>query len=191
MSLIKPKIGTAGFPAVLFYKKQLKFVIFYDTLNNKKQERAFFMENKTLLVQKEMMLALKNKDSQRKDTLSILLAALKGKAKDKRADLTEAEENEVILKEIKQTTETMESAPSDRTDIIEECKARIAVLSEFAPKQMSEDEIREVVQNLLRELGIEAPSAKDKGVIMKNLMPKVNGKADGGVVNKIVSSFLK
>ena len=148
------------------------------------------MENKTTLVQKEMMLALKNKDSQRKDTLSVLLAALKGKAKDKRADLTEAEENEVILKEIKQTAETMESAPADRTDIIEECKARIAVLSEFAPKQMSEDEICEVVKTVLSDLGIETPSAKDKGIIMKNLMPKVSGKADGGVVNKIVSSFL-
>ena len=148
------------------------------------------MENKTALVQKEMMLALKNKDSKRKDTLSVLLAALKAKAKDKRADLTEAEENEVILKEIKQTTETMESAPENRTDIKEECKARIAVLSEFAPKQMSEDEIREVILNLLKELGIESPSMKDKGIIMKNLMPKVSGKADGGMVNKIVSDIL-
>lgn len=148
------------------------------------------MENKTAIVQKEMMLALKNKDTKRKDTLSVLLSALKGKAKDKRADLTEAEENEVILKEIKQTTETMESAPKDRTDIIEECKARIAVLSEFAPKQMSEAEIRETVEAVLAEVGIEKPAAKDKGIIMKNLMPKVSGKADGGMVNKIVSSFL-
>lgn len=148
------------------------------------------MENKTTLVQKEMMLALKNKDAKRKDTLSVLLAALKAKAKDKRADLTEAEENEVILKEIKQTTETMESAPENRTDIKDECKARIAVLSEFAPKQMSEDEIREVIMNLLKELGIESPSMKDKGIIMKNLMPKVSGKADGGMVNKIVSDIL-
>ena len=148
------------------------------------------MENKTTLVQKEMMLALKNKDAKRKDTLSVLLAALKAKAKDKRADLTEAEENEVILKEIKQTTETMESAPENRTDIKDECKARIAVLSEFAPKQMSEDEIREVIVNLLKELGIESPSMKDKGIVMKNLMPKVSGKADGGMVNKIVSDIL-
>lgn len=148
------------------------------------------MENKTTLVQKEMMLALKNKDTKRKDTLSVLLAALKAKAKDKRADLTEAEENEVILKEIKQTTETMESAPENRTDIKDECKARIAVLSEFAPKQMSEDEIREVIVNLLKELGIESPSMKDKGIVMKNLMPKVSGKADGGMVNKIVSDIL-
>jgi len=146
--------------------------------------------DKITLVQKEMMQALKNKDSQRKDTLSVLLSALKAKAKDKRADLTEQEENEIILKEIKQTTETMESAPADRTEIIEECKARIAVLSEFAPKQMSEDEIKAVITELLKELGIEAPTMKDKGIIMKNLMPKVSGKADGGLVNKIVGSIL-
>lgn len=145
---------------------------------------------KTALVQKEMMQALKNKDMQRKDTLSVLLSALKAKAKDKREPLTEQEENEIVLKEIKQTTETMESAPKDRTDIIEECRARIAVLSEFAPKQMSEEEIKEVISELLKELGIDAPSAKDKGIIMKNLMPKVSGKADGGLVNKIVGSFL-
>ncbi len=146
--------------------------------------------DKITLVQKEMIQALKNKDTQRKDTLSVLLSALKAKAKDKRADLTEQEENEIILKEIKQTTETMESAPSDRIQIIEECKARIAVLSEFAPKQMSEDEIKAVIEELLKELGIENPSMKDKGIIMKNLMPKVSGKADGGMVNKIVGSLL-
>lgn len=146
--------------------------------------------DKTTLVQKEMMQALKNKDTQRKDTLSVLLSALKAKAKDKREPLTEQEENEIVLKEIKQTTETMESAPKDRTAIIEECKARIAVLSEFAPKQMNEDEIKAVIEELLKELGIETPSMKDKGIIMKNLMPRVSGKADGGLVNKIVGSFL-
>lgn len=146
--------------------------------------------DKITLVQKEMMQALKNKDAKRKDTLSVLLSALKAKAKDKRADLTEQEENEIVLKEIKQTTETMESAPKDRVEIIEECKARIAVLSEFAPKQMDEAEIKAVIEELLKELGIENPSAKDKGIIMKNLMPKVSGKADGGLVNKIVGSLL-
>lgn len=146
--------------------------------------------DKITLVQKEMMQALKNKDTKRKDTLSVLLSALKAKAKDKRADLTEQEENEIVLKEIKQTTETMESAPADRTEIIAECKERIAVLSEFAPKQMDEAEIKAVIEELLKELGIENPSAKDKGIIMKNLMPKVSGKADGGLVNKLVGSFL-
>ncbi len=58
-----------------------------------------------------MVAAMKNKDKERKETLSMLLAALKNKAIDKRADLTEAEENEVIKKEIKQTQETMDLIP--------------------------------------------------------------------------------
>ena len=120
----------------------------------------------------------------------MLLAALKNKAIDKREDLTEAEEFEVIKKEIKQTKETLEMAPADRADIIEECEARIKVLSEFAPEEMSEDAIREVVNEVIASLGLSNPTAKEKGKIMKELMPKVKGKADGSLVNKIVGEIL-
>lgn len=141
-------------------------------------------------IRAEMVAAMKNKDKERKETLSMLLAALKNKAIDKRADLTEVEEIEVVKKEMKQTKETMELAPADRTDIIDQCKARLAVLSEFAPKEMSEEEIRGVIQEVLHGLGISEPTGKDKGKIMKELMPKVKGKADGSLVNKIVGEML-
>ena len=141
-------------------------------------------------IRAEMVKAMKNKDKDRKETLSMLLAALKNKAIDKRADLTPEEEFEVIKKEIKQTKETMDLAPADRTDIIDQCKARLAVLSEFAPEEMSEDAIRAVIQEVLAGLGIEKPTGKDKGKIMKELMPKVKGKADGSLVNKIVGELL-
>ena len=77
--------------------------------------------SKTDEVRKAMVEAMKAKDKDTKDTLSLLLSALKNKAIDKRAELTEEEEIQVILKEIKQTKETMELAPADRVDIIEEC----------------------------------------------------------------------
>lgn len=86
-------------------------------------------------VRAEMMAALKSKDKPRKEALSLLLSALKAKFIDKRADLTEEEENAVILREIKQAQETLDSAPADRTDIIDESRLRIAVYSEFAPRQ--------------------------------------------------------
>ena len=70
-------------------------------------------------VRKQMMEAMKAGDKPRKECLSLLLSALKAKYIDKRADLTEAEENEVISKELKQTRETLESTPADRTDLIE------------------------------------------------------------------------
>ena len=136
-----------------------------------------------------MMQAMKDKDKARKDALSLLLAALKNKAIDKRADLTEEEENAVIFREIKQAQETVDTTPADRIQIIEEAKLRMNVYSEFAPKLMDEAQIREVVAAVLAELAIETPTAKDKGKIMKVLMPRVKGKADGGLVNQVLTSF--
>lgn len=142
-------------------------------------------------VRAEMVTAMKNKDKERKDSLSMLLSALKNKTIDKRADLTEAEEIEVISREIKQTKETMETAPADRTDIIEQCKNRLAVYQEFAPAQMGEEEIRQTIKEVITSLGIENPSGKDKGKVMKELMPRVKGRADGGLVNKLVGEILQ
>lgn len=142
-------------------------------------------------VRSAMVQAMKAGDKPTKETLSLLLASLKNKAIDKRADLTEEEEVQVILKEIKQTKETLEMTPPDRTEIIDECRLRLAVLEKYAPAMMGEEEIREIVQGILSELGISAPTAKDKGKIMKSLMPKVKGKADGKLVSSIVESFFQ
>ena len=105
-------------------------------------------------VRSQMMEAMKNKDKTRKDALSMLLSALKNKAIDKRADLTEAEEFEVVKREIRQTKETMDLAPADRGDIREACAARLSVYQEFAHEEMSEDAIRAEVQAVLTALGI-------------------------------------
>lgn len=142
-------------------------------------------------VRSAMVAAMKAKDKDTKDTLSALLSALKNKAIDKRADLTEEEEIQVVLKEIKQTRETLELTPADRTDIIEECEKRIAVLEQYAPKMMDAEEIKAVIGQILADLGIEAPTGKDKGRIMKELMPKVKGKADGKLVNETLMTLLK
>ena len=141
-------------------------------------------------VRSEMVAAMKNKEKDRKDAPSMLLSALKSKAIDKREDLTEAEEFEVVKKEIKQTKETMELAPADREDIKEACEKRLAVYQEFAPEEMSEEAVLAEVKAVLAALAIDAPSMKDKGKVMKELMPKVKGRADGGMVNKIVGEVL-
>ena len=140
-------------------------------------------------VRAAMMQAMKEKNKARKDALSLLLSALKSKAIDKSADLTEEEENAVIFREIKQAQETVDTTPADRTDIIEEARLRIAVYGEFVPKLMDEEEIRGVIAAVLAELEIAQPTAKDKGRIMKTLMPRVKGKADGALVNKVLGSF--
>ena len=92
-------------------------------------------------VRAAMVEAMKAKDKERKDSLSMLLSALKNAEIDKRAPLTEDEANAVVKKELKQTKETMDTAPADRTDIIEEAKKRMAVYQEFAPADLTPEQI--------------------------------------------------
>ena len=142
-------------------------------------------------VRAAMMQAMKDKSKERKESLSMLLSALKNKAIDKRADLTEEEENAVVLKEIKQCQEAIDTAPAGREDVIQENTARIAVYQEFAPRMMDREEIAAVVDQVLAELNLSAPTAKEKGLIMKTLMPRVKGKADSALVNQVLTSRLQ
>lgn len=114
-------------------------------------------------VRAQMVQAMKSGEKERKEALSMLLAALKAKFIDKREELTEEEENAVVLRELKQTKETLESAPADRADIREQCERRITVLQEFAPREMSEEEIRAQIQASLAALGIEQPHHPGQG----------------------------
>lgn len=145
---------------------------------------------KTEIVRNEMIKAMKNKDKRRKDALSMLLTALKNAEIDARGALDETQENVVIKKEMKQLQETYDSAPDYRNDIKEDAEFRISVCKEFLPEDMTEDQIMNVINETLKELDIENPSGKDKGVIMKNLMPKVKGKADGKLVNQMIMKIL-
>ena len=147
--------------------------------------------SKIEIVRAAMVTAMKNKDKARKDSLSMLLSALKNAEIDKRSPLTEEEENAVVKKEIKQAKETMDTAPESRQDIREEARARREVYKEFAPEDMSAEQIKEVIAAVLAELAIEAPTPADKGKIMKVLMPKVKGKADGKMVNEILAGMFK
>ena len=105
------------------------------------------------VVRAAMVQAMKAKDKARKDSLSMLLSALKNAEIDKREPLTEAEEDAIVKKEIRQTQETYDLAPADRDDIREEAGARLAVYKEFAPEDMSVDQIKEVIDGVLKELG--------------------------------------
>jgi len=146
--------------------------------------------SKIEVVRKAMQDALKAGDKPRKDALSLLLSALKAKWIDKRADLTEEEENAIVYKELKEAQETLDTTPADRTDIIEETRLRMQVWSEFAPERMELDDVRKIVAETAEELG-GGLTAKDKGRLMKTLMPRLKGKADGKLVNQAVEELLK
>lgn len=142
-------------------------------------------------VRAAMVAAMKAKDKPRKDSLSMLLSALKNAEIDKRSPLTEDEENAIVKKEIRQTQETIDTAPADRTDIKEDAAARLSVYKEFAPEDMSAEQITTVIKEVLAELSIETPTPADKGKIMKVLMPRVKGKADGKLVNETLAGMFK
>ena len=138
-------------------------------------------------VRADMVKAMKAKDKDTKETLSMLLAALKNKAIDKREDLTPEEETQVILKEIKQTKETLDMTPADRTEIIEECNKRLAVLEQYAPKMMDEAEIKAYIEEKFADV----LATGNKGQIMKAVMGDLKGKADGKLINQVVAGYCK
>lgn len=146
--------------------------------------------NKQELVRTEMIKAMKEKDKPKKETLSMVLAALKNAEIDKMRVLSPEEEDAVVQKEIKQTKETLEMTPDDRIDIIQQCNNRLAVLQQFAPQMMNEAEIEKVISDVLNDLELDNPTKREKGKIMKVLMPQVKGKADGKLVNQILERKL-
>ena len=140
-------------------------------------------------IKQDMIAALKSGDKERKDSLSLLVSALNSKAKEKLAELTESEELSVLQKELKQTKETLEFAGSDRPDIINKCNFRISVIESYLPKQMDESDIRNIIDEVISNLSIESVTKGDKGRIMKDLMPKIKGKADGKLLNSILETY--
>lgn len=145
---------------------------------------------KEMQVRTDMIAAMKNKEQEKKVTLSGLVNALTLAAKEKKSPLTEDEENQIVLKMCKQIQETIDSCPDNRPEAKAKAEAELAIISAYAPKLMDEAEIKEVIVNVLSTLGIETPTPKDKGVIMKNLMPLVKGKADGKLVNQVLASMM-
>lgn len=140
-------------------------------------------------LQKEMIAAMKNKDKIRKDAISSLIGNIKKVAIDEkcRTDIPEELVDRVILKEKKTMQEMIDTCPTDRTETLEEYKLKMEIIDEFAPKMMTEDEVRKAVYDII---GVDMPYA-NKGAIMKVVMPKLKGKADGKLINKIVTEFVE
>lgn len=140
-------------------------------------------------VRSEMMAALKAGDKETKDALSALLAAMKKEWIEKREAFSDEDAVAVVAHEVKQLKETMDTAPAGYESVVEDCKKKIAIMSKFLPEQMSEEEIKKTIEGVLASLNLTQPTAKEKGLIMKNLMPLTKGKADGKLVNEILGSY--
>ncbi|MEE3392574.1 MAG: GatB/YqeY domain-containing protein [Lachnospiraceae bacterium] len=145
------------------------------------------MEFKTL--QKEMVAAMKAHDKARKEVISTLVSAAKKIAIDegKRDNISEEIVGRAIAKELKTAKEELDTCPPERTDLIEKYQNAYNIITEFAPKQLSEDELREKISKDYADL----IATKDRGKIMKTVMGDLRGSADGKLINKVVSDLLK
>ena len=138
-------------------------------------------------LQKEMIAAMKAKDKARKDAISSLVSAAKKAGIDAgcRDNIGEDLVDKVILKELKTVQEQIDSCPADREDLLAEYKFRYDVISEYAPKLMSAEE----VETILKEKFADVLAGGNKGQIMKTVMPELKGKADGKVINQVVAKL--
>ena len=138
-------------------------------------------------LQKDMIAAMKAKDKPRKQAISSLVSAVKKAAIDAgcRDDIKEDMVDQVILKELKIVKEQIDTCPAEREDLKAEYQFRYDVIQEYAPSLMSEEEIR----NFIMEKFADIVAQKNKGMIMKNVMPELKGKADGKLINQVVAKL--
>ncbi len=140
-------------------------------------------------LQKDMIAAMKAKDKPRKEAISSLVSAVKKAAIDEgcRDDIKEELVDRVILKELKTAKEQVDTCPAEREDLKAEYQFRYEVISEYAPSLMGEEEIR----SFIMEKFADVVASKNKGMVMKNVMPELKGKADGKLINQVVAELCK
>ena len=140
-------------------------------------------------LQKDMMAAMKAHDKERKDAISSLVSAVKKNAIDAgcRDAIPEDMVNSTILKELKTVQEQIDTCPVAREDLKAEYQVRYDVISQYAPKQLSPEEVKKVIE----EKFVDVIATKNKGAIMKAVMGELKGKADGKVINQVVADLCK
>jgi uncharacterized protein YqeY len=133
--------------------------------------------------------AIRNQNEVAKNALRGLLTAIKNKEKDLKRAPDDAEILQIISSQIKQRKESIEQFKSGgREDLAEKEAHEIAVLEKFLPKQLSQEELEAIIAECIQETG--ATTVKDMGKVMKAVMPKVAGRADGKFVNELVRAKL-
>jgi len=141
-------------------------------------------------IRKDNMQAMKARDTVKKGVCSLLISSIALAEKESGKTLTKDEELTYVQKELKQTKETLETIPASRPELIEETKKKIAIIESYLPAQMSEEEVRKAIEEVMAEANLE-PVRKNQGPIMKTMMAKYKGKTDGKTVNRILGTILK
>lgn len=137
----------------------------------------------------DMVAAMKAKDKPRKEAISSLVSAVKKVAIDEgcREDIPSEMVDRVILKELKTVKEQIDTCPEARADLRAEYQFRYDVINEYAPRQMSAEEVKAYILDKFSDVA----ATKNKGMIMKTVMADMRGKADGKVINQVVAELCK
>jgi len=150
------------------------------------------MESKLLgRIKRDLLAALKSGDKLRASTLRLLLSAAQNAAiaKGRGAVLAEEELAEVLQKQAKQREESVEAyEKGGRSDLAEKEKQELEIVRAYLPEQLSEEEIRRLAREVVKEVGAKGP--QDMGKVMGALMPKVRGRARGSAVSGVVKRLL-
>jgi len=140
-------------------------------------------------IMEEIKQTMKSQDKERLITLRTLHSEIKNVGINKRKEITDEDVLSVIAKGIKLRTDAIEQfKQGGREDLVQKEQAQIDLYKTFQPEQMAPSEIEKIVDRIINETGV--TSKKDIGLVMKNLMPLVKGKADGRIVNQIVNKKL-
>ena len=143
-------------------------------------------------LQSEMIQAMKNKDKQRKSVISGMIDAVKkaSMTNNGRVDITEQLVDEVLLKYKKMVQEQIDTCPVERTETLEEYKAQMAIVAEFAPTLITDEtEIRYLILDIVNNE--HEFSKSNRGILMKILAPVLKGKVDMSIVNKVLGGMLQ
>ena len=128
-------------------------------------------------------------EDRKKGVLGMVISAIALAEKEKGVELSKEDELTYVQRELKQTRDSLQQTPASRTDLIEETKKKIEILESYLPKQLSAEEIKEAIEKILSEKGLE-PVKKSQGVVMKEMMAQYKGQVDGKLVNQVLGTLL-
>jgi uncharacterized protein YqeY len=138
----------------------------------------------------DMKQAMRNKEKDKLSVIRMVKASIQNEAIKNKIDvLSEDDELTVLSREVKQRKDSLlEFIKAGREDLVDKLKAELIVLEEYLPKQLTEEELTEIIKETILE--VNASSKADMGKVMGAIMPKVKGKADGSLINRLVQKHL-
>jgi uncharacterized protein YqeY len=141
-------------------------------------------------IQKALTKAMKERDEDTKRTLRLVISAIKLAEIDEKGELDESRILAILQKEVKTREDSIKEAQAaGRQDLIQQAEREIKILNLFLPKQLDDEELKQLAKGVIQEM--DATSIRDMGMVMKNLMPKLEGRASGQDASKIVRELLQ